>query len=87
MKKWQVEIFIIKKLNKLKKTYGNQMQNVKMNIIWKLKLKRQLEIKKNYKVKPKTKTTKIQKTSTGTVNEGDIVSTTGGNITTGNKDN
>ena len=39
------------------------------------------------KEKSTTKTTEIQKTSMATINEGDTVSTTGGNTTKGNKDN
>ena len=44
-------------------------------------------MKKYYKVKPKTKTTEIQKTSTATINEEDTVSTTGANTRTDKKIN
>ena len=42
---------------------------------------------KNHKIKPKTKTTEIQKTSMATISKRDTISTTGGNTTTGTKDN
>ena len=61
-------------------------RKIKMTIFSKLKVKRQLETKKNYKKEPKTKTTEIQNTSMATINEADTISTTGGNKTTGNKD-
>lgn len=74
LNQWKLKFYLAFRSQELWEYYNSLIKGDDKFVsdkFWKLKLKQQLEAKKNYKVKPKTKTTEIQKTITATINEGD----------------